>query len=101
MMTFHVGVSGVASRSRLTTPMRAAADVARGYGSDAALRWLGTAEVTVRTTDLRRTGSPTRAMWLDANTGRLLQVWTDRNGDGIADRVEIYRNGQIVKTIGR
>jgi hypothetical protein len=82
-------------------PMRAAADVERGYGSEAALRWLGTAEVTVRTTDLRRTGIPTRATWLDANSGRLLQVWTDRNGDGIADRVDIYRGGRIVKTIGR
>jgi hypothetical protein len=55
----------------------------------------------VRITDLKRTGSPYRAMWLDANTGRLLQVWTDRDGDGIADRIEIYRNGRVAKTIGR
>ncbi|AHG91971.1 hypothetical protein J421_4434 [Gemmatirosa kalamazoonensis] len=82
-------------------PMRAAMDVQRGAGSQLALRWLGTAEVMVRTTDLKRTGTPYRAMWLDANTGRLLQVWTDRDGDGIADRVEIYRNGRVAKILGR
>jgi hypothetical protein len=82
-------------------PMAAAMDVQRGRGSQLALRWLGTAEVMVRTSELRRTGTPYRAMWLDANTGRLLQVWTDRDGDGIADRVEIYRNGRVAKILGR
>jgi len=82
-------------------PMTAALDVQRGRGSQLALRWLGTAEVMVRTSELRRTGTPYRAMWLDANTGRLLQVWTDRDGDGIADRVEIYRNGRVAKILGR
>jgi len=82
-------------------PMAAAVDVERGRGSQIALRWLGTAEVMVRTTDLKRTGTPYRAMWLDANTGRLLQVWTDRDGDGVADRVEIYRNGRVAKILGR
>jgi hypothetical protein len=82
-------------------PMRAATDVQRGNGSAIALRWLGTAEVMVRTSDLKRTGVPYRAMWLDANTGRILQVWTDRDGDGVADRVEIYRNGRVAKILGR
>ena len=82
-------------------PMSAATDVSRGAGSQAALRWLGTAEVMVRTTDLKRTGTPYRATWLDANSGRVLQVWTDRDGDGIADRVEIYRNGRVAKILGR
>jgi hypothetical protein len=81
--------------------MRAAADVQRGRGSRTALQWLGTAEVRVRTTDLRRTGVPSRAMWLDANGGQLLQVWTDRDGDGIADRVEVFRGGRRVKLIGQ
>jgi hypothetical protein len=40
-------------------------------------------------------------MWLDANTGQLLQQWTDRDGDGIADRVEVFRNGRRVKLIGQ
>ena len=81
--------------------MRAAADVQRGRGSRTALQWLGTAEVRVRTTDLRRTGVPSRAMWLDATSGELLQVWTDRDGDGIADRVEVFRGGRRVKLIGQ
>ena len=81
--------------------MRAAIDVQRGRGSRTALQWLGTAEVRVRATDLRRTGTPSRAMWLDANTGQLLQQWTDRDGDGIADRVEVFRNGRRVKLIGQ
>mgnify|MGYP002778187188 CR=1 FL=1 len=81
--------------------MRAGADVFRGRGSAVALRWLGTTEVIARVTDLRGTGSPSRVTWLDANTGALLQVWSDRDGDGTADRVEVYRNGRRVKLIGR
>jgi hypothetical protein len=81
--------------------MRAGADVFRGRGSDVALRWLGTTEVVARVSDLRGTGSPSRVTWLDANTGALLQVWSDRDGDGVADRVEIYRDGRRVKLIGR
>jgi hypothetical protein len=30
-----------------------------------------------------------------------VQVWTDRNRDGLADRVEIFRGGQRVKLFGR
>ncbi len=81
--------------------MRAGADVRRGLGSATALRWLGTSEVTARVTDTGRGGAPSRVVWLDANTGALLQVWTDRDADGVADRVEIYRNGRRVKLVGR
>lgn len=81
--------------------MRAATEVLRGAGSATALRWLGTTEVIARVTDLRRTGVPSRVTWLDANTGALLQVWSDRDGDGVADRVEVYRGGRRVKLIGR
>jgi hypothetical protein len=81
--------------------MRAGADVYRGRGSATALRWLGTTEVVARVSDLRGTGSPSRVTWLDANSGALLQVWSDRDGDGRADRVEIYRDGRRVKLIGR
>jgi hypothetical protein len=82
-------------------PMRAGADVRTGFGSGAALRWLGTAEVIARTTDLDRDGIPERIQWLDANNGQLLQVWSDRDRDGVADRVEVYRNGRRVKLFGR
>jgi hypothetical protein len=81
--------------------MRAGADVRGGQGSATALRWLGTSEVLARTTGSGRGGAPARVVWLDANTGTLLQVWTDRDGDGTADRVEVYRNGRRVKLIGR
>jgi hypothetical protein len=81
--------------------MRAGADVRRGVGSATALRWLGTSEVIARVTESGRGGAPSRVVWLDANTGALLQVWTDRDGDGLADRVELYRGGRRVKLIGR
>lgn len=45
-------------------------------------------------------GVPWRAIFLDAK-GELLQVWTDSNRDGRADRVEIFRNGQRTKLIQR
>jgi hypothetical protein len=81
--------------------MRSAADVVGGVGSAEVARWLGTNEVTPRLTDMNRDGSPERVMWLDAN-GQLLQVWSDRNRDGRADRVEIYpRADSGVKLIGR
>jgi hypothetical protein len=81
--------------------MRAGLDVQRGAGSSTALRWLGTSEVLARVTPSGRGGAPSRVVWLDANSGALLQVWTDRDGDGVADRVELYRDGRRVKLIGR
>ncbi|HZF67299.1 MAG TPA: hypothetical protein VEZ47_04600, partial [Gemmatirosa sp.] len=81
--------------------MRSALDYQQGRGSQAALRWLGTPEVVVRLGDTRRAGLPTRALWFDANSNALLQVWTDRDGDGVADRVEVFRDGRRVKLIGR
>lgn len=81
--------------------MRAGLDVQQGRGSATALRWLGTSEVTARVVNPKRTGSPYRVLWFDANTNTLLQSWTDLDGDGIADRVEIFRNGRRVKLLGR
>jgi hypothetical protein len=80
--------------------MRSAADVVGGRGSGEVARWLGTTEVTPRLTDLDRDGVPERVLWLDAN-GALVQVWSDRDRDGRADRVEVYRNGRRVKLLGR
>jgi hypothetical protein len=81
--------------------MRAGLDVRGGAGSATALRWLGTSEVIARVTGAGRGGAPSRVVWLDANTGALVQVWTDRDGDGVADRVELYRNGRRTKLVGR
>lgn len=81
--------------------MRSALDWQQGRGSPIALRWLGTPEVLVRLGDTRGSGLPTRALWYDANTNALLQIWTDLDGDGVANRVEVFRNGRRVKLFGR
>jgi hypothetical protein len=81
--------------------MRAGTDVQGGRGSREAIRWLGTAEVVARPSGGRAGGTPYRILWFDANTNALLQAWTDRDADGIADRVEIYRGGRRVKLLGR
>jgi hypothetical protein len=81
--------------------MAAGRDVQGGRGSREAIRWLGTAEVVARPSGGRAGGTPYRILWYDANTNALLQAWTDRDADGIADRVEIYRNGRRVKLLGR
>ncbi len=81
--------------------MRAGVDVQQGRGSPVALRWLGTGEVVARLVNPKRTGTPYRVLWFDANSNTLLQTWTDLDGDGVADRVEIFRNGRRVKLLGR
>lgn len=72
-----------------------------GLGMNAeVMTWLGTNEFQLRVPDQGRGGTPWRAIFLD-QTGELLQVWTDVNKDGLADRVEIFRNGQRVKLLQR
>ncbi|MEP6763326.1 MAG: hypothetical protein ABJB66_03395 [Gemmatimonadaceae bacterium] len=80
--------------------MRSALDVVQGRGSVEVARWLGTNEFTVRIPDAGTGSVPWRAIFLDSKN-ELLQVWTDRNRDGLAERVEIFRNGQRVKLIQR
>jgi hypothetical protein len=62
-------------------------------------RWLGSSASSVRYADSNRDGRPERASWLDAS-GRVLQQWIDTNGDGRADQVRLFRNGQLARTIG-
>jgi len=64
------------------------------------MQWLGTNEFVVRVPEQGRGGVPWRAIFLDP-AGALLQVWTDANRDGRADRIEIFRNGERVKLIQR
>ncbi|BAH39809.1 MAG TPA: hypothetical protein DGD08_13325 [Gemmatimonas aurantiaca] len=80
--------------------MRSALDVIDGRGSVEVMQWIGTNEFIVRVPEQGRGGAPWRAIFLDAQ-GELLQVWTDSNRDGRADRVEIFRNGQRTKLIQR
>ena len=72
----------------------------QGRGSVEVARWLGTNEFTVRVPDAGTGSVPWRAIFLDSKN-ELMQVWTDRNRDGLADRVEIFRKGQRVKLIQR
>ncbi len=81
-------------------PMRAVLDVVQGRPSVEVMQWLGTNEFQIRVPDQGRGGTPWRAIFLDQRN-ELLQVWTDTNRDGRADRVEIFRNGQRVKLIQR
>jgi hypothetical protein len=81
--------------------MQGALDVVQGRPSTEVAQWLGTNEFVVRIPDQGRGGIPWRAIFLDANTNELLQVWTDRSRDGRADRVEVFRNGQRAKLIQR
>ena len=81
-------------------PMRAVLDVVQGRTSVEVMQWLGTNEFQIRVPDQGRGGTPWRAIFLDQR-GELLQVWTDTNRDGRADRVEIFRNGRRAKLIQR
>jgi hypothetical protein len=63
-------------------------------------QWLGTNEFVARLPDQGR-GIPWRVIFLDATSNQLLQVWTDRDRDGLVDRVEVFRNGQRAKLIQR
>lgn len=81
-------------------PMVAVLDVLNGRPSVEVMQWLGTNEFTVRVPDQGRGGTPWRAIFLDQRQ-ELLQVWTDTNRDGRADRVEVFRNGKRVKLIQR
>jgi hypothetical protein len=64
-------------------------------------RWFGTTNVAARFTMPARGGAPDRVQWFDTDN-RLVQVWTDRDGDGRADRVELYnRDGARVRVIGQ
>jgi hypothetical protein len=80
--------------------MQAAVDVVQGRASVEVAQWLGTNEFVARLPDQGR-GTPWRAIFLDANSNQLMQVWTDRDKDGLVDRVEVFRDGQRVKLIQR
>lgn len=80
--------------------MSAAVRLQRGIASFDVERWLHRTDVQARVADRDGDGLPERITWLDP-AGRVVQTWTDRNGDGIADRVELFRDGLPVQVIGR
>ena len=64
-------------------------------------RWFGGQNVAARFVMPLRGASPDRVQWFDTD-GRLVQIWTDRNGDGRADRVEIFgRDGSRIRVVGQ
>jgi hypothetical protein len=83
--------------------MDAAARLRRGEASFDIQRWLRRTDLIPRLTRSRMGGANgpiERVTWTD-QTGEVVQVWTDRDLDGIADRVEIFAQGRRVQLIER
>jgi hypothetical protein len=79
--------------------MRAATGLQRGVPSYDVERWLRRSDLQARVSR-DRSGVIRRIVWLDPR-GQVVQVWTDRTGDGIANRVELFRDGLPVQVIER
>lgn len=64
-------------------------------------RWFAGQNVAARFTPPARGGSPDRVQWFDIDN-HLVQIWIDRNGDGRADRVELFnRDGARIRVVGQ
>lgn len=83
--------------------MDAATRLRRGEASFDIQRWLRRTDLIPRIVRAR-SGGPNapieRITWMDQQ-GEVVQVWTDRDLDGIADRVEIFANGRRIQLIER
>lgn len=95
---------GDASSYPQTLPeMDAAARLRRGESSYDIQRWLRRTDLIPRIVRAR-SGGPggpiERITWTD-QVGELVQIWTDRDLDGIADRVEIFQGGRRIQLIER
>ncbi len=83
--------------------MDAVTRLRRGESSYDIQRWLRRTDLTPRITRARNGGPNApieKVTWLDM-TGEIVQIWTDRDLDGIADRVEIFANGRRIQVIER
>jgi hypothetical protein len=81
--------------------MRAAVLWTEGQRPADLQRWFGGQNVAARFSMPARGGAPDRVQWYDID-GRLVQVWIDRNGDGRADRIELFnRDGARVRVVGQ
>lgn len=77
--------------------MIAAVLAGRGQRSADVDRWIGGLDLEPHYSPHYR-GAPDRVTWLDRR-GAVRQVWIDSDGDGRADVVEIWENGQRVRTL--
>jgi len=78
--------------------MQAAILYQRGERSKQLNRWVGERDLRVEAVDMDNNGRPERATWLN-RSGKVLQVWTDQNRDGRADRLAFYDNGKLYRVI--
>ena len=68
----------------------------RSTGDDWGLR---DRSLRVRYEDRDRNGRPEEITWVDSRN-RAVQRWLDTDRDGRADRIAVYENGRVVRTIG-
>jgi hypothetical protein len=83
--------------------MEAAVRLRRGEASFDIQRWLRRTDLIPRIVRSRSGGANgpiERITWMD-QAGEVVQVWTDRDLDGIADRVEVFAQGRRVQLIER
>lgn len=81
--------------------MRSAVSWTEGQRPADLQRWFGTLNVAARFAMPARGSAPDRVQWFDSD-GRIVQIWTDRNGDGRADRVEVFnRDGARIRVVGQ
>lgn len=80
--------------------MRAALLWIEGQRPADLVRWFGPRTVAPRFAMPAPGRTPERVQWHDQD-GHLVQLWIDRNGDGRADRVEVFdRDGARVRVVG-
>ena len=78
--------------------MATAIQYRRGERPEQVRRWLGDRYLLVRVIDADNNGKPERVIWRNRRE-EVVQIWTDRNRDGRADRVEFYESGRRVRII--
>ena len=71
----------------------------RGQRSADVTRWIGGQPLSVRTVRARN-GRTAQASWFDPS-GTIVQRWIDRDLDGRADAVQIFRGGRLARTLTR
>ncbi|MGI8496781.1 MAG: hypothetical protein ACR2OG_04250 [Gemmatimonadaceae bacterium] len=71
--------------------LSAASEYQQGHVLPEVTQWLGSSVTSV-------TYAGNRAVWSNA-AGEVLQVWTDTDGDGRADKVEFYDHGKVVRVV--